>query len=99
MVLIRQKPGSAKGVMFITLQDESGIANLIVWPQLLERQRALVLTDGLLSCCGRVQHQEQVTHVVAEHLTDVTFRLRRIGDLARLPTGQGDEARHGGDLN
>ena len=98
LVLIRQKPGSAKGVMFITLEDETGIANLIVWPALFERQRTLVLTAGLMSCRGRVQRQGAVVHLIAEELTDLSVLLRRIGDvdLARLPTGRGDEARHGG---
>ncbi len=98
LVLMRQKPGSAKGTMFITLEDEGGVANLIVWPGLFERQRGLVLSAGLLSCRGRVRHQGRVTHVVAEHLTDLTFWLRRIGelDLGRLPNERGDVVRHGG---
>nr|WP_210302080.1 error-prone DNA polymerase [Methylobacterium brachythecii] len=98
IVLIRQKPGSAKGVMFITLEDETGIANLIVWPALFERQRSLVLTAGLMGCRGRVQRQGRIVHLIAEELTDLSPMLRRIGDLdlTKLPTGRGDEARHGG---
>jgi error-prone DNA polymerase len=54
LLLVRQKPGSAKGVMFITLEDETEVANLIVWPSLFERQRRVVLSAGLLACRGRV---------------------------------------------
>ena len=98
LVLIRQKPGSAKGVMFITLEDETGIANLIVWPGLFERQRALVLRAGLLGCRGRVQRQGKVLHLIVEHLVDLSSWLGRIGgdEGFALATGRGDEARHGG---
>ena len=48
LVLVRQKPGSAKGVMFITLEDETEVANLIVWPSLFERQRRLILSAGMI---------------------------------------------------
>jgi len=99
LVLIRQKPGSAKGVMFITLEDEIGIANLIVWPKLYERQRRIAYQAGMVGVRGHVQHQGGVTHIIAEHLIDLTPWLRRISDLDEtfpLATGRGDEARHGG---
>src|SRR5215204_517134 len=80
LVLVRQKPGSAKGVMFITLEDETEVANLIVWPSLLERQRRLILSAGMMGVRGRVQRQGDVTHVVAEHLVDLTHLLRTMGD-------------------
>ncbi len=99
LVLVRQKPGSAKGVMFITIEDETGIANLILWPSVFERQRRLVLSASMIACHGRVQQEGGVTHVIAEHLEDLTGLLRQVGerdDLIPLPTGRGDEARHGG---
>ena len=98
LVLIRQKPGSAKGVMFITLEDETGIANLIVWPALYERSRRVVLGAGMLGCRGRVQHAGEVTHLIAETLTDLTPMLRRVSEMDEafpLATGRGDTARHG----
>jgi error-prone DNA polymerase len=55
LVLVRQKPGSAKGVMFITLEDETAVANLIVWPSLFEKQRRLVLSAGMMGVQGKVQ--------------------------------------------
>jgi error-prone DNA polymerase len=98
LVLIRQKPGSAKGVMFVTLEDETGIANLIVWPKLFEQQRRLVLSAGMMGCMGQVQHQGGVTHIIADRLTDLTDMLRRVGEIDEafpLSTGRGDEVRQG----
>ena len=84
LVLIRQRPGSANGVVFITLEDETGIANLIVWPAILERFRRAALGATLLYCRGRLQREESVIHIVAEDLRDMTARLgslrERTGD-------------------
>ncbi|HTZ35027.1 MAG TPA: error-prone DNA polymerase [Stellaceae bacterium] len=75
IVLIRQRPGSAKGVIFVTIEDETGIANLIVWPPILERFRRIVLGASLLCCRGKLQREEGVIHVVADELWDLTARL------------------------
>ena len=99
LVLVRQKPGSAKGVMFITIEDETGIANLIVWPSIFERQRRLVLTASMIAAHGKIQKESGVTHVIVEKLVDLSELLRQVGerdDPVILPTGRGDEARHGG---
>jgi error-prone DNA polymerase len=99
LVLVRQKPGSAKGVMFITLEDETEVANLVVWPAVFERQRRLILAAGMIAARGRVQRQGEVAHVVVEHLTDLSHLLRQVGDRDEaFPSrpGRGDEARHGG---
>jgi error-prone DNA polymerase len=89
LVLIRQRPGSANGVVFVTLEDETGIANLIVWPNTLERFRRAALGAMLLYCRGRLQREESVIHLVAEDLQDWTARLNtlreRTGDEAQLP--------------
>jgi error-prone DNA polymerase len=89
LVLIRQRPGSAKGVIFITLEDETGIANLIIWPPILERFRRTVLGATLLYCRGRLQREEGVIHVVAEDLRDLTPRLQTL----RARTGIDKSAR------
>jgi error-prone DNA polymerase len=99
LVLVRQKPGSAKGVMFITLEDESDIANLIVWPSLFEKQRRIVIGAQMMACRGRVQRATGVIHVIAEHLVDHSDMLRRVGGMDQdftISTGRGDEAKHGG---
>ena len=80
LVLVRQKPGSAKGVMFITLEDETGIANLIVWPGIFERQRRLVLTASMIAAHGKVQKESGVTHVIVEKLVDLSGLLRQVGE-------------------
>jgi error-prone DNA polymerase len=83
LVLIRQRPGSANGVVFVTLEDETGIANLIVWPAVLERFRRAALGATLLYCRGRLQREESVIHLVANDLADWTGRL----DTLRNRTG------------
>ncbi|MBT7268947.1 MAG: error-prone DNA polymerase [Rhodospirillaceae bacterium] len=75
VVLIRQRPGSAKGVIFVTIEDETGIANLIVWPHKMERYRRTVIGSYLLGVEGKLQREGIVTHIVAEKLYDFSYRL------------------------
>jgi len=70
IVTTRQRPGSAGGVTFVTLEDETGYINLIVWRRLAERQRRVLLESRLLGVRGQVQRQGDVLHVVATHLED-----------------------------
>ncbi|WP_298957814.1 error-prone DNA polymerase [uncultured Methylobacterium sp.] len=79
LVLVRQKPGSAKGVLFITLEDETEVANLVVWPALFARQRTLILSAGMMAARGRVQREGDVIHLVAEHLIDLSDLLADVG--------------------
>ena len=78
LVLMRQRPGSAKGTMFLTLEDETGIANLIVRPDLFERSRRTVLAARLMACRGRVQRVGEVVHLIAAELFDRSDLLARI---------------------
>jgi hypothetical protein len=99
LLLVRQMPGSAKGVMFITLEDESANANLIVWPSVFERNRRTILSASMMGCQGKVQHESGVIHLIVEHVSDLSSELKRISGLdTALPLvpGRGDEARHGG---
>ncbi len=99
LVLVRQKPGSAKGVMFITIEDETGVANLIIWPSLFARQRRLVLSAGMIACRGRMQREGDVIHLVAEHLIDLSDLLRSVGQRDQpfpLVRGRGDGVTHPG---
>ena len=80
LVLIRQRPGSANGVVFVTIEDETGVANLIVWPDTLERFRRAALGATLLYCRGPLQREESVIHIVAEELRDLTPRLNTLRD-------------------
>jgi error-prone DNA polymerase len=99
LVLVRQRPGSANEVTFITLEDETEVVNLIVWPSLFERQRRLVLSAGMIGCYGKVQREGDVLHVIAERLVDLTDLLNSLGsrdETFPLPHGRGDEAKGGG---
>ncbi len=78
LVLVRQRPGSAKGVIFVTLEDETGVANAVVWPDVFERYRGVVLRASLLAIEGRLQREETVIHVVAERMVDLTDRLHEL---------------------
>ncbi|MDM7457762.1 MAG: OB-fold nucleic acid binding domain-containing protein, partial [Paracoccus sp. (in: a-proteobacteria)] len=79
LVLVRQRPGSAKGVMFITLEDETGIANLVLWPKVFEAHRRIVLGAGMIGVEGRVQRAGEVVHLVAHRLADLSADLAGIG--------------------
>lgn len=93
LVLIRQRPGSARGTIFITLEDETGIANLIVWPGVFDSFRKAVLGARLLTARGRLQAESGVIHVVAEQLQDDSWRLGQLAgrDGDRLDPGSGDK--------
>jgi error-prone DNA polymerase len=87
LVLVRQQPGTAKGVIFITLEDETGIVNIVVWPKVFARNRHTVMTAQFLEVRGRIEREGLVIHVIADQLIDLTPRLRRLGAGAgQLPT-------------
>ncbi len=75
LVLVRQRPGTAKGVIFITLEDETGISNIIVWRKMYERFRRAVIAGRALKVTGRVQRESGVTHVIAEYIEDISPML------------------------
>ena len=78
LLLVRQMPVSAKGVMFITLEDESANANLIVWPSVFERNRRTILSASMMGCRGKVQHESGVIHLIVEEVSDLSSELKRI---------------------
>ena len=80
IVLVRQRPGTASGVVFVTLEDETGIANLVVWPRVMERFRAVVMRSRIIHVKGRVQTADNVTHIVAEQLIDCTGELNLLSE-------------------
>jgi error-prone DNA polymerase len=95
LVLIRQRPGSAKGVVFITIEDETGVANLVVWPDVFGKQRKIVMGARLMAVHGIVQRDpdSDVIHVVARHLEDHSHLLRHLSDEMMPSTlNQGDGA-------
>ncbi len=95
LVLVRQRPGTASGVVFVTIEDECGIANLVVWPKVFEAHRRIVMGSRLLAVSGHVQREGLVIHLVAEKLWDWSAELDQISDLdtIHLVNGRGDEVR------
>ena len=94
LVLIRQRPGSAKGVCFITLEDETGVANLVVWPKVMEQYRKVVMQSRLLVVHGYVQRDVEIIHVVATHLEDRSDALMRLA-----PDGLSPAMAHADEVN
>jgi DNA-directed DNA polymerase III PolC len=78
IVLVRQRPGSAKGVIFMTIEDETGVANIIVWPKVFERLRPIVLGARFIKVTGRMQSDRGVIHVVADEIVDLTNLLMQV---------------------
>jgi error-prone DNA polymerase len=78
LVLVRQRPGTASGVIFMTLEDETGIANIVVWPKLFEQYRREVLGGRLVAIEGPVQSESGVIHVIAERVRDYTPLLAKL---------------------
>jgi error-prone DNA polymerase len=75
LVLVRQRPGTAQGVIFMTLEDETGIANLIVWPKAFERLRAIVIGARFVVATGKLQNESGVVHLIVERMEDLTPML------------------------
>ena len=87
LVLVRQRPGTAKGVVFLTIEDETGPANIVIWRDVFMANRRTVMTASLLLVRGRLQHADNVTHLVAESFEDLSARLAELkeeGDAPRL---------------
>jgi DNA polymerase III alpha subunit len=80
LVLVRQRPGTAKGVIFVTLEDETGTANVVVWAKVYERFRRAVIAGRLLRVTGKLQREAGVVHVVAELIEDLSPMLDRLLD-------------------
>jgi len=97
VILVRQRPGSAKGVLFVTIEDETGIANGILWPDRFETYRRQVMSASMIAMRGRLQKEGEVIHIICDRITDHDAMLRSIGrtDFTVMP-GRGDGASGGG---
>ena len=80
LVLIRQRPGSAHGVVFITIEDETGVANLVVWQKIFQRHRPVVIGARIIEVHGHVQRADNVTHIVAQRLFDRTQDINLLSE-------------------
>ncbi len=79
LVITRQRPGTASGVIFITLEDETGVSNVVVWPKMYEKYRAAVIGGRLLKVTGRLEREGIVVHLIADHIEDCSNRLALLG--------------------
>jgi error-prone DNA polymerase len=99
VVLVRQRPGSAQGVVFMTIEDETGVANSVIWPNVLERERKVVMGARLVVVHGRIQRHEDIIHVVAERLEDRSDWLHLLteeGEALSLALAHADHVKHPG---
>ncbi|MAI91685.1 error-prone DNA polymerase [Ponticaulis sp.] len=80
LVITRQRPGTASGVIFVTLEDETGTANVVVWPNTFKRYRKEVMSGRLLRISGRLQREGIVTHVMCSRIEDISWMLDGLGD-------------------
>ncbi|GLQ12158.1 error-prone DNA polymerase [Devosia yakushimensis] len=98
LVLVRQRPGTASGVIFATLEDETGIANVVIWPKVFEAYRKTILGARMLAVRGQLQREGLVIHIIAEQVTDMTHHLLDLAhgqDIGARMLAHGDEARSG----
>ncbi len=93
LVLVRQRPGTAKGVIFVTLEDETGVCNVVVWAKTYERFRRAVISGRLLRVTGRLQREAGVVHIVAELIEDLSPMLDQLlrSDFRHDGTRAGDQ--------
>jgi error-prone DNA polymerase len=96
IVLVRQRPGKGN-VTFLTLEDETGIANAIVWQRIFERQRRIILASAMIAIRGTLQREGKVIHIITDRLEDLTPLLNQVGAM-HFPhrPGPADAARNGG---
>lgn len=96
VVLVRQRPGTAQGVIFMTIEDETGSANIVVWPKVFEAQRSVVMGARLMLVHGAVQAKDGVIHLIARRLEDHTSALMALaghGGPVNMPLAHADEVR------
>jgi DNA-directed RNA polymerase len=80
-VILRQRPGTAKGVIFLTLEDETGTVNIVVWRTLYEKFRRAIISGRLLKIKGRVQSENSVIHVIADYVEDISYMLDELPNI------------------
>jgi error-prone DNA polymerase len=98
LVITRQRPGTASGVIFLTLEDETGVSNVVVWSKVYEKFRRAVIGGRLLRVTGYLQREGIVVHLIAQHIEDVSTHLSELGhpmgDDIGQPLAQADNAPH-----
>ncbi len=95
LVMVRQRPGTAKGVIFLTLEDETGISNIVVWKNVYQRFRRAVVAGRLLRVTGTIQRDGKVVHVVAQQVEDISYMLDQLVDPHHADATQSAQNRAG----
>ncbi|GER08798.1 hypothetical protein JCM17843_31080 [Kordiimonadales bacterium JCM 17843] len=98
IVLVRQRPGTAKGVVFLTLEDESGVGNVVVWKKVMERFRPEIMGARLLKVKGRIEREGDIVHLVAHRMDDCSDQLLLLSespDMLDVPICKADEIKYG----
>ncbi|MGK6318966.1 error-prone DNA polymerase [Sphingomonas sp. DT-204] len=95
VILVRQRPATATGVLFLTLEDETGIANAIVWRDRFEAQRRTIMTATMIGVQGEVQREGEVIHVIVDRIVDYSAMLREVGSIDFPSPAAGDSGAHG----
>jgi DNA-directed RNA polymerase len=93
LVILRQRPGTAKGVIFLTLEDETGVVNVIVWRSMYEKYRRAVIAGRMLRVTGRLQRAHSVTHVLAEKIEDISEMLDSLVEPGATPYASPEQKR------
>lgn len=75
LVILRQRPGTAKGVVFVTLEDETGTVNVVIWSKKMELYRRAIMSARLMRVTGRLERAHGVTHIIAETVEDISYML------------------------
>jgi error-prone DNA polymerase len=96
LVITRQRPGTASGVIFLTLEDETGVANIVVWSRVYERFRKAVIAGRLLRVSGRIERDGPVVHIIAERVEDISPMLSTLARpiVPGLIEDRSEEIRH-----
>ncbi|RGP37066.1 exodeoxyribonuclease VII large subunit [Pseudotabrizicola alkalilacus] len=89
LVITHQRPGTASGVIFLTLEDETGTANIVVWKKVYETFRKAVIAGRLVRVHGRIERDGPVIHLIAEHVEDVSPLLATLGRPVIIPSNDG----------
>ncbi|WP_380053911.1 error-prone DNA polymerase [Falsihalocynthiibacter sp. SS001] len=96
LVITRQRPGTASGVIFLTLEDETGVSNIVIWPNVYKRFRRAVMGGRLLHVTGRLEREGIVVHLIADHIEDLSYKLSELGhpmdDAIGITQPQADDA-------
>ena len=100
VILIRQRPGSAKGVVFLTIEDETGTANIVIWPKVMEAYRKVIMAARIIRIKVRIQRTKEIIHIVANELEDRSHWMELLSEEMQIALKDREKAQAGtvGDM-